>query len=180
MTIKISISKNGVERASRTLTEREEKVLLNDLLSIDDWLMIGPLEGKINNCAKRMAKQAEEVLKADPEVMTMPADNNGLIDALIATGHENRAQREVAAIRGLKSAISTTLNSAKESAVAANTAAEAALTTATESGLEKDRITAVRADNDAKELSDVVERIESRLVTVQNDMDKAEAIVAAQ
>jgi hypothetical protein len=71
-----------------------EKILLNDLLDIDDWVQKA-VAGKINNCKKRMAVQATAVLKADSDVETMPATDDGLIAALLARDdYKNRAARE--------------------------------------------------------------------------------------
>tara|TARA_R110000751_G_scaffold149401_1_gene254345 strand:+ start:443 stop:700 length:258 start_codon:yes stop_codon:yes gene_type:complete len=71
-----------------------EKILLNDLLDIDDWVQQAVV-GKINNCKKRMAIQATAVLKADSDVETMPATDDGLIAALLARDdYKNRAARE--------------------------------------------------------------------------------------
>jgi hypothetical protein len=71
-----------------------EKILLNDLLDIDDWVQQAVV-GKINNCKKRMAIEATAVLKADPDVETMPATDDGLIAALLARDdYKNRAARE--------------------------------------------------------------------------------------
>ena len=72
----------------------DEKILLNDLLDIDDWVQPAVV-GKINNCKKRMAIQATAVLKADSDVETMPATDDGLIAALLARDdYKNRAARE--------------------------------------------------------------------------------------
>ena len=72
----------------------DEKILLNDLLDIDDWVQKA-VAGKINNCKKRMAIQATAVLKADSDVETMPATDDGLIAALLARDdYKNRAARE--------------------------------------------------------------------------------------
>jgi len=72
----------------------DEKILLNDLLDIDDWVQQAVV-GKINNCKKRMAIEATAVLKADSDVETMPATDDGLIAALLARDdYKNRAARE--------------------------------------------------------------------------------------
>ena len=78
------------------INDLNEKILLNDLLDIDDWVQLAVL-GKINNCKKRMAAQATTILKADDSVATMPATDDGLIDALLARGdYKNRAARDAA------------------------------------------------------------------------------------
>ena len=78
------------------ISDLNEKILLNDLLDIDDWVQLAVL-GKINNCKKRMANGATAVLKADASVETMPATDDGLISALLARDdYKNRAERDAA------------------------------------------------------------------------------------
>jgi len=78
------------------ISDHNEKVLLNDLLNIDDWVQKAVI-GKINNCGKRMANEATTVLKADASVETMPATDDGLIAALLARDdYKNRAERDAA------------------------------------------------------------------------------------
>lgn len=79
------------------ISDLDEKILLNDLLDIDDWCQLAVL-GKINNCKKRMATQSTAVLKADASVETMPATDDGLINALLARDdYKNRAARDAEA-----------------------------------------------------------------------------------
>ena len=74
----------------------DEKILLDNLLDINDWVQQAVI-GKINNCKKRMANNAANVLKADSDVETMPATNDGLINALIARDdYKTRAERDAA------------------------------------------------------------------------------------
>jgi hypothetical protein len=76
------------------INDLNEKILLNDLLDIDDWVQKG-VTGKINNCKKRMANNASARLKADASVESMPATDNGLISALLArSDYKNRAARD--------------------------------------------------------------------------------------
>ena len=78
------------------INDHNEKLLLNDLLDIDDWVQAAVI-GKINNCGKRMANQATAVLKADDSVETMPATDLGLQKALLARDdYKNRAERDAA------------------------------------------------------------------------------------
>ena len=79
------------------INDHDEKVLLNDLLDINTWVQ-GAVDGKINNCGKRMAQQATAVLKSDPSVETMPATDQGLQEALLARDdYQDRAARDAAA-----------------------------------------------------------------------------------
>ena len=76
------------------INDLNEKILLNDLLSIDDWVQKAVV-GKITNCKTRMADNASAILKADASVETMPATDNGLIEALLArSDYKNRAARD--------------------------------------------------------------------------------------
>ena len=78
------------------INDHNEKVLLNDLLDIDDWVQKAVI-GKINNCGKRMATQATAILKADESVESMPATDEGLQKALLARDdYKNRAERDAA------------------------------------------------------------------------------------
>ena len=78
------------------ISDINAKVLLNDLLDIDDWVQAA-VAGKISNCKKRMAIQATAVLKADASVETMPATDDGLIAALLARpDYKNRVARDAA------------------------------------------------------------------------------------
>jgi hypothetical protein len=77
-----------------TISDDDKLALDNDLLDIDDWVQKS-VAGKINNCKKRMALEATQVLKADASVANMPADNDGLIAALAARDdYKNRVERE--------------------------------------------------------------------------------------
>ena len=79
------------------ISDINAKVLLNDLLDIDDWVQAAVV-GKINNCKKRMANDATAVLKADASVESMPATDDGLITALLARDdYKTRAERDAAA-----------------------------------------------------------------------------------
>ena len=76
------------------VNDHNEKVLLNDLLDINDWVQKAVI-GKINSCGKRMAIEATAVLKADDSVETMPATDEGLQKALLARdGYKNRTERD--------------------------------------------------------------------------------------
>jgi hypothetical protein len=79
-----------------TVTDHQEKVLLNDLLDVDAWIQAA-VTGKTNKCGKRMADQATQVLKADSSVDTMPATDEGLQKALLArSDYKDRAARDKA------------------------------------------------------------------------------------
>ena len=78
------------------INDDNQAILKNDLLDINDWVQKA-VEGKINNCTKRMAREATEILKADDSVSSMPATNVDLCKALIARdGYQDRAPRDAA------------------------------------------------------------------------------------
>jgi len=77
-----------------TLSDADLAALEHDLLDVEGWVHAA-VRGKINSCRKRMARTAQAALMADPDVATMPADEDGLINALRARGgYKNRAKRE--------------------------------------------------------------------------------------
>ena len=78
------------------ISYHNKKVLLHNILDIDDWVQAAVV-GKINNCSKRMANGATAVLKADESVESMPATDEGLQKALLARDdYKNRAERDAA------------------------------------------------------------------------------------
>ena len=103
MTLKITVEYKGVKH-TKTIDGNALKALLNDLRDtgnmndpsdIVGWIFAGPLQGKINNCAKRMAKAEVDRLKADPSVTSMPATDDELVaSAAAASGYKNRSARD--------------------------------------------------------------------------------------
>lgn len=78
----------------RTLTSIEETVLKNDLLDIQAWVD-GAIDGKVANCKKRMIAEWRPILTADPDVESMPADDDKLIEVIVARDdYKDRAVRE--------------------------------------------------------------------------------------
>ena len=78
----------------KTLTSMEESVLKNDLLDIQDWVDQA-INGKVNNCKKRMLAEWNPKLTADPDVESIPANDDDLIALIIARDdYKNRATRE--------------------------------------------------------------------------------------
>ncbi|MCK5505756.1 MAG: hypothetical protein KAJ10_11360 [Thermodesulfovibrionia bacterium] len=75
------------------ISDADQLSLENDLIDIDQWVQ-NAVAGKIDASKKRMVKHGVEVLKADPAVANMPADNDGIIAALVARpDYKNRSQR---------------------------------------------------------------------------------------
>lgn len=78
------------------ITSAEQSCLLNDLLDIDDWVQKA-VEGKINQCRKRMIQEWQPRLFKDPKVKTMPASESEFISLVMKRAdYKNRKQRESA------------------------------------------------------------------------------------
>lgn len=77
----------------RTITDEEVKLLENDLIDIKDWIDKA-IEGKINNCMKRAAKQYEEHAKIN-SLSTMPVKDIDKAQLLfIIPGYKKRKDKE--------------------------------------------------------------------------------------
>ena len=80
--------------AKRTLTTLEESVLKNDLLDVQDWVTKA-IDGKVNNCKKRMIAEWIPKLNADESVESIPANEEKLIEVIVARDdYKNRADRD--------------------------------------------------------------------------------------
>lgn len=76
------------------ISDAEKACLLNDLLDIDDWVQKA-VKGKINNCKKRLIREWQPKLFADPTVTTIPGDEAGFIVTVLARpDYKNRAARD--------------------------------------------------------------------------------------
>lgn len=79
------------------VTDTEQAILLNDLLSIDDWLQAAML-GKKNNCWKRMQQEWTTKLMND-ESFTDPIPSNQADFVALVTAREDyvtRTERDAA------------------------------------------------------------------------------------
>ena len=80
----------------RTLTSTEETVLLNDLLDIQSWVDLA-IDGKNDNCKQRMINEWHPKLTADPDVESIPADDDKLIAVIVARDdYKTRVERSAA------------------------------------------------------------------------------------
>ena len=78
----------------RTLTSTEENVLLNDLLDIQDWADKA-VDGQIVLCKKNMFAEWNPILTADPDVESIPADDDKLIALIVARDdYKTRPERD--------------------------------------------------------------------------------------
>jgi hypothetical protein len=76
--------------ADVTITERDVKVLLNDIQSVESWL-IGALVGKINNCKKRLLSEHRATYFADVDVNT---DDEVIAAVFASDDYKTRAERD--------------------------------------------------------------------------------------
>ena len=58
-----------------TISDIGEKVMLNDLPDIQTWVQEA-VDGKVNNCKKRMIAEWQPKLFDDPAVENIPANEN--------------------------------------------------------------------------------------------------------
>ena len=80
--------------SKRTLSSFEESVLKNDLPDVQDWVN-GAINGKINNCKKRMLREWLPKLYADDSVSSIPASEDEIVDLIVARDdYKNRAARD--------------------------------------------------------------------------------------
>ena len=78
----------------RTLTATEESVLKNDLTNVQVWVD-GAIDGKANNCKKRMIAEWLPKLYADESVTQIPANEDEMIALVVArSDYYNRVERE--------------------------------------------------------------------------------------
>jgi hypothetical protein len=78
----------------RTLSSTEEAVLKNDLLDVQDWVDKA-INGKINNCKKRMLNEWLPKLYDDDSVDSIPANQDEIVAMIVARDdYKNRAARD--------------------------------------------------------------------------------------
>tara|TARA_A100001015_G_C14965809_1_gene702886 strand:- start:52 stop:318 length:267 start_codon:yes stop_codon:yes gene_type:complete len=77
------------------VTDTEQAILLNDLLSIDDWLQAAML-GKKNNCWKRMQQEWTTKLMEDSSFTDPIPSNKADFVALVTarSDYKTRAERD--------------------------------------------------------------------------------------
>ena len=78
----------------RTLSVTEESVLKNDSLDVQDWVDRA-IDGKVNNCKKRMLAEWLPKLYADGSVNSIPASEDEIVAMIVArSDYKNRFTRE--------------------------------------------------------------------------------------
>jgi hypothetical protein len=80
-----------------TINDTDEKVLLNDLLDIQEWVQ-GAVDGKVNNCWKRMQQNWTQQLMND-DSFTDPIPSNKADFVTLVTSrddYQTRSERDAA------------------------------------------------------------------------------------
>ena len=78
----------------RTLNATEEAVLKNDLLDVQDWVDKA-IDGKVNNCKKRMLAEWLPKLYADESVTQIPASEDEIVAMIVARDdYKDRTARD--------------------------------------------------------------------------------------
>ena len=79
---------------SGSISNTDEKLLLNDLLHIQTWVD-GALTGKINNCWKRFQTEWTTKLLDDETVTAISASRSDFVEQVTdRTDYKTRAQRD--------------------------------------------------------------------------------------
>ena len=79
---------------SGSISDTDEKLLLNDLLGIQDWVD-DSINGKINNCWKRFQSEWTTKLLNDSTVSAISASKSDFVEQVTnRSDYKNRAQRD--------------------------------------------------------------------------------------
>ncbi len=78
---------------SYTISDTDEKILLNDIHDVDEWIKLA-IAGKINNCWKRLEQEWTPKLMDDPNVESIPANKDLYVEMVTSrSDYQNRSQR---------------------------------------------------------------------------------------
>ena len=78
---------------SYTISDIDEKILLNDVYEVDEWIKLA-IAGKINNCWKRFEQEWTPKLMDDPNVESIPANKDLYVEMVTSrSDYQNRSQR---------------------------------------------------------------------------------------
>ena len=78
---------------SYTISDIDEKILLNDVYDIDEWIK-SAIAGKINNCWKRLEQEWTPKLMDDPNIESIPANKDLYVEMVISrSDYQNRSER---------------------------------------------------------------------------------------
>lgn len=80
-----------------TINDTDEKVLLNDLVNIQEWVQ-GAVDGKIHNCWKRMQQNwTQQLMNDDSFTDPIPSNKADFITLITARDdYQTRAERDAA------------------------------------------------------------------------------------
>ncbi len=78
---------------SYTISDTDEKILLNDIHDVDEWIKLA-IAGKINNCWKRLEQQWTPKLMDDPNIESIPANKDLYVEMVTSrSDYKDRSQR---------------------------------------------------------------------------------------
>ena len=78
---------------SYIITDTDEKILLNNILDIQEWVD-GAIDGKINNCWKRFEQEWTPKLMNDPNIESIPANKDLYVEMVTSrSDYQNRSER---------------------------------------------------------------------------------------
>jgi len=78
-----------------TISDMNMKILANELLDVDDWIQMA-VDGKLQAVKTRMIADWHNKLLADPDVESIPANEDALIDMIVARDDYKTAVQRVA------------------------------------------------------------------------------------
>jgi hypothetical protein len=83
------------------VTDTEQAILLNDILSIDDWLQAA-MNGKKNNCWKRMQQEwTTKLINDDSFTDSIPSNQAAFVTLVTArSDYKTRTERDAASSIG--------------------------------------------------------------------------------
>ena len=78
---------------SYTISNTDEKILLNNILDIQEWVD-GAIAGKINQCWSRLEQEWTQKLMDDSNVESIPANKDLYVELVTSrSDYQNRSQR---------------------------------------------------------------------------------------
>ena len=78
---------------SYTISNTDEKILLNNILDIQEWVD-GAITGKINQCWSRLEQEWTSKLMDDPNIESIPANKDLYVEMVTSrSDYQNRSER---------------------------------------------------------------------------------------
>ena len=78
---------------SYTISDTDEKILLNDIHDVDEWIKLA-IAGKINNCWKRLEQEWTPKLMDDTNIESIPANKDLYVEMVTSrSDYKDRSQR---------------------------------------------------------------------------------------